>query len=213
MTTGYSVWKRGVCGIAQEGFPFLFVTQAALSARERTQVCRENAKGSLAAPQGNLGGRGCEQIPGCHTIMSVRTGGDSGEAGAASTTADEFVPGLLALPASEERRAALAVRTTWAQVQPKIANHATIATRVHKAVFAQEGTTDEVLVDMVLRHLERCKTTEDLRLHELAHLLAILLGAAAATRLTKAVLGLLEEGLLEESWYERRMRRQYIANY
>ena len=52
--------------------------------------------------------------------------------------------------------------------------------------------------------------TQNLQPHELAHLLAILIGVERATRLAKAVVGVLEEGL-QESWYEKQMRRRYGA--
>ena len=48
----------------------------------------------------------------------------------------------------------------------------------------------------------------ELRVHEMAHLLAILMGTERACRLSRAVVSTLEEGL-EESWYERQMRRRY----
>lgn len=48
----------------------------------------------------------------------------------------------------------------------------------------------------------------DLLLHQMTHLLAILMGADNATRLARAVLGVLEEGI-QESWYERKLRRMH----
>ena len=56
--------------------------------------------------------------------------------------------------------------------------------------------------------LERCSATQSLQQHELAHLLSILVGVERATRLVKAIVSVLEEGL-EESWYEKQMRRRY----
>lgn len=56
--------------------------------------------------------------------------------------------------------------------------------------------------------LTRVAGSEDLRTHDLAHLLSILIGTERATQLAKAVLAALEEGM-EESWYERKLRRQY----
>lgn len=120
----------------------------------------------------------------------------------------DWQAGLLSLPESEERRAALAVRAKWAHIATRLADRAAFAARLRKIVAESEGTLDEVLESMVLRHLERCEPQEDLRLHELAHLLAILIGASRATALTHKVLGILEEGM-EETWYERKMRRKY----
>ena len=119
-----------------------------------------------------------------------------------------WIPGLLALPESEERRAALAVRAKWPHIASRLADRAAIAMGVRTAITESEGVADEVLTGMALRHLERCEPSEDLRLHELAHLLAILVGAASATAITRKILGVLEAGM-EESWYERKMRRQY----
>ena len=58
--------------------------------------------------------------------------------------------------------------------------------------------------------LDRADASADLRLHELAHLLAILVGVEHAVKLCRGVLGALEQGL-EESWYEKKMRRMYGA--
>ena len=49
---------------------------------------------------------------------------------------------------------------------------------------------------------------KDLRLHQITHLLAILMGAERATQLSRVVLRTLEEGL-EESWYEAKLRKRY----
>jgi hypothetical protein len=121
---------------------------------------------------------------------------------------DAWTPGLLSLPESEQRRAALAVRATWPHIASRLADRANVAARVRATIAESEGGPDEVLVSMVLRHLERCVVHEDLRLHELAHLLAILVGPARATALSHKILSHLEEGM-EETWYERKMRRQY----
>ena len=129
-------------------------------------------------------------------------------ASAGSSADNAWMPGLLSLPESEQRRAALAVRATWSHIASRLADRATIATQVRVTIAESEGVADEVLVSMVLRHLERCAQHEDLRLHELAHLLAILVGPARATALSHKILGHLEEGM-EETWYERKMRRQY----
>ena len=51
-------------------------------------------------------------------------------------------------------------------------------------------------------------TSDELGLHQLCHLLAILVGIERATAIARAVLGLLEEGL-QESWYERKLRRMH----
>ena len=59
-----------------------------------------------------------------------------------------------------------------------------------------------------LPQLQRVEPTNELRLDELTHLLAILMGAERATQLTRAVLGVLEEGL-QETWYEAKLRRKY----
>ena len=118
------------------------------------------------------------------------------------------MPGLLELPHSEERRAALAVRATWTHMSQRLRDRATIGAGVRKAVAEIEGMPDEVLTSMVLRHLERCEELEDLRLQDLTHLLSILMGIERATKLSHTVLGLLEEGM-EESWYERKLRKQY----
>lgn len=45
-------------------------------------------------------------------------------------------------------------------------------------------------------------------MHQMAHLLAILMGPDRATQLSRAVLNMAEEGL-EVSWYEAKLRKRY----
>ena len=163
--------------------------------------------------------------------------------------------GSLELPASEDRRAALAVRAGWPLISSNLSDKPKVAVAVRESVKQIEGTTDEVITHMVLRHvrslyycsriftlfciphirrclclrsltlcafslarlfksyaaqLDRADASADLRLHELAHLLAILMGIEPAVKLCRGVLGALEQGL-EESWYEKKMRRMYGA--
>ena len=59
--------------------------------------------------------------------------------------------------------------------------------------------------------LDSCAASEELRVHELAYLLSILVGVHHATRLSRAVVAALEEGI-EETWYEKKLRRQFRAN-
>ena len=65
----------------------------------------------------------------------------------------DWQAGLLSLPESEERRAALAVRAKWAHIATQLADRAAFAARLRKIVAESEGTLDEVLESMVLRHL------------------------------------------------------------
>lgn len=60
----------------------------------------------------------------------------------------------------------------------------------------------------VCPQLNRAKSDKDLQMHGLAHLLGIIVGAERASRLARAVLDKLEEGI-EETWYDRQMRRRY----
>ena len=130
---------------------------------------------------------------------------------AQASSPHSWVPGLLELPPSETRRVQLSVRAKWPHMVTRLADRATIASTVRSAVADIIGHADEVLTGMVLRHLEMfAMPREELRPHELAHLLAILIGAERATRLVKAVIAVLEEGL-QESWYEKQMRRKYGA--
>ena len=63
------------------------------------------------------------------------------------------MPGLLELPFSEERRVQLAVRATWGHVAERLSDRTKVEARVRSAVATIEGTADEVLADMVLRHV------------------------------------------------------------
>ena len=119
-----------------------------------------------------------------------------------------WVPGLLALPPNETRRATLAIRATWDHISKRLQDNAKVEASVRSAVADVEGTQDAVVADMVLRHLDRCAAEQDLGIDALAHLLGILIGLERAVRLARAVVKLLEEGM-EESWYEKQMRRKY----
>ena len=151
--------------------------------------------------------------------LRPRGGGGSSERlsdGSSERLSDGITPGLLELPFSDERKAALAVRAGWGHISKRLAATSAIDKGVRAAVAASEGFDDAVLSSICLRHLERCaptyQTAGDLKLHELAHLLSVLVGSKRGTRLAKAVLALLEEGM-QETWYEKKLRRQYGANY
>ena len=61
----------------------------------------------------------------------------------------------------------------------------------------------------ICSQLEQVATpAQDLRMHQMAHLLAILMGPDRATQLSRAVLNMAEEGL-EVSWYEAKLRKRY----
>ena len=147
----------------------------------------------------------------------------------------DWEPGLLTLPASlvSDR---LNVRAEWAHIETKLADRAHVESQVRKVVADIDGTPDDVIADMVIRHVrcshglvqctrelsmlhtyfcappcsqfDRCKPEQDLRSVELAHLLGILVGAEQATRLTRAVLNVVEEGR-PISWYEKNLRKKY----
>ena len=53
-------------------------------------------------------------------------------------------PGLLELPASEDRRAALAVRAGWPLISSNLSDKPKVAVAVRESVKQIEGTTDEV---------------------------------------------------------------------
>ena len=138
--------------------------------------------------------------------MTTCTGAVVASTSAASGSS--WVPGLLSLPASEDRRVQLSVRADWNHIAARLQDSAKVRRTVHSAIETIEGTHDDVLAGMVLRHLERVAPERDLRLHEMVHLLAILMGAERATKLSREVLGILEEGL-EETWYEAKLRKKY----
>ena len=64
-----------------------------------------------------------------------------------------WVPGLLELPASETRRVQLSVRASWSHIASRLQDHTKVASTVRSAVAEIEGVPDEVLSDMVLRHV------------------------------------------------------------
>ena len=70
--------------------------------------------------------------------------------------------GLLELPPSELRRVQLSVRAPWEHIAARLHDRSKVATTVRDAVASIEGTADEVLVDMVLRHV-RAPTRRRLR--------------------------------------------------
>ena len=125
-----------------------------------------------------------------------------------SSSGSSWVPGLLALPPNETRRATLAVRASWDHISQRLQDKTKTEASVRSAVADVYGTRDAVVEGMVLRHLDRCAAERDLGIDTLAHLLGILIGLERAVRLARAVVKLLEEGM-EESWYEKQMRRKY----
>ena len=64
-----------------------------------------------------------------------------------------WVPGLLELPASETRRVQLSVRASWSHIASRLQDRTKVASTVRSAVAEIEGVPDEVLSDMVLRHV------------------------------------------------------------
>ena len=148
--------------------------------------------------------------PAVGTATEASSSASSGT-GASSSVASPraWIPGLLELPPSEQRRVQLSVRAQWPHISSRLADRAKVEAAVRSAVLDTEGVHDHVLVDLMLRHLERVAApAQDLRLHELALFLAILVGTEKATKLSKAVLSMAEEGM-EVSWYEQRLRKRY----
>ena len=67
--------------------------------------------------------------------------------------ADILPPGLLELPPTPRSGEQLKLRSTWAHATSRLSDHAKVARSIRDAVEAIVGVQDEVLADMVLRHV------------------------------------------------------------
>ena len=70
------------------------------------------------------------------------------------------------------------------------------------------GFDDQVIFDMLMRHLSRCFAAEDLQLEELGWLFGVLVDADQVGSMIDRLVQFVDAGL-EESWYEAQLRRRY----
>ena len=85
------------------------------------------------------------QAPGATAAAS--TSGDNGSA------PSDREPGLLELPFDEYRRSALAVRASWAVISQNLENRTKLTSSIRSSVEKIEGVQDDVITDLVLRHV------------------------------------------------------------
>ena len=88
-----------------------------------------------------------------YAASSSSSGGGSGSSSNAAAGSGSWVPGLLELPYDEDRRAKLAIRASWPIISQNLQNRAKVTTSIRNSVEKIEGTQDEVLADMVQRHV------------------------------------------------------------
>ncbi|KAL1495893.1 hypothetical protein AB1Y20_014537 [Prymnesium parvum] len=113
-----------------------------------------------------------------------------------------------ATPMDAEVAVLLAVRAPWAHMAKNLQNCAGLDMCIRRTVQKLEGLQDEVVVDCLRRHLERCATANNLLVTEITHLLTVLIGHKHAVLLMRSVLDFLEAGA-EETWYDKQLRKRY----
>ena len=100
-------------------------------------------------------------------------------------------------------------RASWPHIAQRLSEHRDeLDTHLRKEMVRTLKLEDEVVLDLMSRHLARCVAAEDLQLDELSWLLGVLLDTRLAGPLIEALLEWCETGL-EESWYEVQLRRKY----
>ena len=125
--------------------------------------------------------------------------------------------------------AKVAVRAPWAHMAGR-ARRKGFSESVRAAIFRAVGFDDEVIYGMVQRHVRRARVTCPRRARsadaractqlerseadgnfspdELTWLVAVLVGADAASDLVVRLVDLLEDGL-ETSWYDAKLRKKF----
>ena len=125
----------------------------------------------------------------------------------------------------------LAVRASWTHVGRQLEKEEQLDAAVRTAVEKVVGESDDVVADMILRHVrcflrrrlaqptcsppphsgaqvQRCVPKQDLLVHEITQLVALLIGIQRAGMVLRTVLDYLEEGI-EISWYDKQLRQKY----
>lgn len=83
----------------------------------------------------------------------------------------------------------------WNHVLARLAQRNTVEEQVRAATAATLAVADEVVTDMILRHLyHSCDRADNLHLAELAHVLAVIIGRNDAEALVLRVIRILEAG-------------------
>ena len=101
-------------------------------------------------------------------------------------------------------------RAPWPHVASRLGEAGDeLEQKMRKEIVRTMGFDDQVVFDMLMRHLSRCFAAEDLQLEELGWLFGVVLADADQVgSLIDTLVQFVETGL-EESWYEAQLRRRY----
>jgi hypothetical protein len=88
-------------------------------------------------------------------VHSTKTGGNKTFPEKMAPAASGPSPGALDWPMSTDPEVAakLQLRASWSHIIPKLDDRVQLANKLRAAVLATEGAHDEVIADMVLRHV------------------------------------------------------------
>ena len=102
-----------------------------------------------------------------------------------------------------------ACRAPWPHVASRLGeDRDELEQNMRKEIVRTMGFDDQVVFDMLMRHLSRCFAAEDLQLEELGWLFGVLADADQAGSMIDTLVQFVDAGL-EESWYEAQLRRRY----
>ena len=109
----------------------------------------------------------------------------------------------------EEPSSRRTCRAPWPHVASRLGeDRDELEQNMRKEIVRTMGFDDQVLFDMLMRHLSRCFAAEDLQLEELGRLFGVLADADQVGSMIDRLVQFVDAGL-EESWYEAQLRRRY----
>jgi len=102
-----------------------------------------------------------------------------------------------------------ACRAPWSHVASRLGeDRDELEQSMREVIVRTMGFDDQVVFDMLMRHLSRCFAAEDLQLDELGWLFGVLADADQVGAMIDTLVQFVDAGL-EESWYEAQLQRRY----
>ena len=102
-----------------------------------------------------------------------------------------------------------ACRAPWSHVASRLGeDRDELEQSMREVIVRTMGFDDQVVFDMLMRHLSRCFAAEDLQLDELGWLFGVLADAEQVGAMIDTLVQFVDAGL-EESWYEAQLQRRY----
>ena len=102
-----------------------------------------------------------------------------------------------------------ACRAPWSHVASRLGeDRDEFEQSMREVIVRTMGFDDQVVFDMLMRHLSRCFAAEDLQLDELGWLFGVLADADQVGAMIDTLVQFVDAGL-EESWYEAQLQRRY----